>query len=342
MATYTDGRPRAQSPGVPCGAGAAPPRDLPGGCTGGIIRRSDPVRFSARAPQPEAAVPAKPAFHHFSVDVEEYFHPTALAPCYPMETWDALPRRSPRVLPRILDALAARGIRGTFFILGWLAEREPEMVRSIAAAGHEIASHGWEHDLVGRLGPDGFRASVSRSRRVLEEISGQPVAGYRAPSFSIVPGLEWAFDILLEEGYSYDASLFPVTQHPTYGYPSAPRHPHWIERPAGRLVEIPTTTFRTLGRLLPAGGGAYFRLLPLGLVRGGLRQAADAGWPGMFYIHPWELDAWAPEVDAPLLQRVRTFAGRTRSWARLERLFDEFAFGPVADTLVEMAGRDPA
>ena len=131
---------------------------------------------------------------------------------------------------------------------GWLAEREPEMVRAIATAGHEIASHGQEHELVERLGPDGFRASVRRSRASLEDISGQPVKGYRAPSFSIVPGLEWAFDVLLEEGYRYDASLFPVSRHPTYGYPDAEVDPHWIHRPSGRLAEFPATTARLFGR----------------------------------------------------------------------------------------------
>jgi polysaccharide deacetylase family protein (PEP-CTERM system associated) len=275
--------------------------------------------------------------HHFTIDVEEYFHPTAMAPYYPIAQWDRLERRSPAVIERLLGFLAARGIEGTFFVVGWLAEREPAMVRAIASAGHEIASHGQEHELVGRLGPDGFRVSVRRSKAVLEEISGQTVRGYRAPSFSIVPGLEWAFDVLLEEGYTYDASLFPVTQHPTYGYPEADPDPHWIARSAGTLAELPATTARVLGSTVPASGGAYFRLLPYGLVRRGLRQAAGRGRSGMFYIHPWELDDWAPDVAAPWYQRVRTFAGRRRSWARLERMFGEFRFQRVDRTVSRMA-----
>ena len=141
---------------------------------------------------------APPVRHHFTVDVEEYFHPTAMAPHFPMATWDTLPRRSARIVSDILGFLDRHGVQATFFIVGWLAEREPAMVKAIAQGGHEVASHGWEHALVGALGPEGFRSSIRRSRHVLEEISGQPVLGYRAPSFSIRPGMEWAFDILLE------------------------------------------------------------------------------------------------------------------------------------------------
>lgn len=275
--------------------------------------------------------------HHFTVDVEEYFHPTAMAPYFPMEEWDGLERRSPGVVSRLLDFLAERDVTGTFFIVGWLAEREPEMVRSIAAAGHEIASHGYEHELVGRLGPDGFRSSVARSRSILQEITGEEVRGYRAPSFSIVPGLEWAFDVLLEEGYRYDASLFPISGHPTYGYPDADADPHWIERPSGRLAEFPATTATVLGRTLPASGGAYFRLLPPALVRRGLREAEERAAPGMFYIHPWELDDWVPEVEAPRMQMIRTFAGRRRTWPRMGRMLADARFDRIDRTLEEMA-----
>lgn len=274
--------------------------------------------------------------HHFTVDVEEYFHPTAMARHYPMSGWDGLARRSPGVVAKTLDLLDQHSVKGTFFVVGWLAEREPAMVRSIAQRGHEVASHGYEHELVGRLGPDGFRSSVRSSKVALEQIAGRAVLGYRAPSFSIVPGLEWAFDVLLEEGYRYDASLFPVTQHPTYGYPAAPADPHWIDRPAGRLLEMPSTTATVFGSKLPASGGAYFRLLPPALVYRGLRQAAARGVPGMFYIHPWELDDWAPDVDAPWLQRVRTFAGRARCWGRMERLLRTFRFQPIERTVAAM------
>lgn len=288
-----------------------------------------------RAPdQREDSIPSSP--HHFTVDVEEYFHPTALARHYPMSEWDQLERRSPAVIERLLRFLEARHVRGTFFVLGWLAEREPEMVRAISDAGHEVASHGYEHDLVGRLGPDAFRSSVRRSREILREVSGQAVRGYRAPSFSIVPGLEWAFDILLDEGYEYDASLFPITQHPTYGYPEAPQDPHWIDRDGRMLAEFPSTTAKVLSATLPASGGAYFRILPPALIRRGLRQATERSAPGMFYIHPWELDDWVPSIDAPRLQMIRTFYGRKRAWGRLERLLDESAWTSVGRTLDTM------
>lgn len=271
--------------------------------------------------------------HHFTVDVEEYFHPSALAPHFPMQDWDGLERRSPAVIARLLDMLAEFEVRGTFFTLGWLAEQEPAMVQRIAAAGHEIASHGYEHQLVGRLGPDGFRESVRKSKAVLEDLTGQEVVGYRAPSFSIVPGLEWAFDILLEERYRYDASLFPITQHPTYGYPEADRDPFWVERPSGRLAEFPSTTAMLFGRKVPASGGAYFRLLPFGWTRRGLDQAAARAAPGMFYIHPWEMDDWIPEVSAPKVQMWRTFVGRKGTWNKMSRLLTEFRFGSVRDSI---------
>ena len=270
---------------------------------------------------------------HFTIDVEEYFHPTALAHYFPFDCWDALPRRSPAVISRLLGFLEGRSAKATFFILGWLAEREPGMVRDIARAGHEVASHGYAHRLVGQIGPDGFRDSLRRSKAVLEDLAGASVLGYRAPSFSIVPGLEWAFDVLLEEGYEYDASLFPITQHPTYGYPAAEPDPHWIERPGGRLAEFPATTARLVGLRLPASGGAYFRLLPLALVEAGIRQAHARHAPAMFYIHPWELDDWLPAVAAPRLQRLRTFGRLGSPWRRLERLFAGAQFRRVDETL---------
>jgi len=274
--------------------------------------------------------------HHFTIDVEEYFHPTALAPYFPRSEWDGLERRSPAVIHRVLEFLEERNSTGTFFILGWLAEKQPTMVRTILASGHEIASHGYEHALVGHLEPEGFRTSVRRSKQVLEDLSGSEVLGYRAPSFSIVPGLEWAFDILLEEGYSYDASLFPVPRHPTYGYPLQTPDPRWLRREAGALAEFPATTARFLAQTFPASGGAYFRLLPTALVRMGLRQAAKRGAPGMFYIHPWELDDFVPEVAAPRLQMIRTFFGRKRTWGRMRRLFSRFEFTSIATTLRTM------
>jgi polysaccharide deacetylase family protein (PEP-CTERM system associated) len=271
--------------------------------------------------------------HHFTVDVEEYFHPTALAPYYPRSAWGGLERRSPQVIDKLLSFLADRGVMGTFFVVGWLAEREADMVRGIADAGHEVASHSYEHELVGRLGPERFRESVRRSKGILEGLTGNEVLGYRAPSFSIVPGLEWALDVLLEEGYRYDASLFPVSQHPTYGYPAASRDPFPMKRAGGEIMEFPSTTLRILGQTFPASGGAYFRILPPVLARMALRQAEQRDCPGMFYIHPWELDDWIPDIDAPRLQKLRTFAGMRGTWRRMRRLLDAFRFQPISWTL---------
>jgi polysaccharide deacetylase family protein (PEP-CTERM system associated) len=279
--------------------------------------------------------------HHFSVDVEEYFHPSAVEPFFPQDGWEALPRRSPDVVARVLQFLAERESRATFFIVGWLAEREPGMVRSIAAAGHEVAAHSWDHRRVPTQVPADFRASVRRNKRELEDLTGAEVLGFRAPSFSIVPGLEWALDVLLEEGYRYDSSLFPIRSHPAYGYPGAGRDPYFLERPAGRLVEVPPTTLRLAGRTLPAAGGAYFRFFPYRFIRAGLEQAARRGQRGTFYIHPWELDDFAPPTPMPWRTRLRTFGRQSVTWPRLERLFRDFRFQPIADTVRAMSPPAP-
>lgn len=274
--------------------------------------------------------------HHFTVDVEEYFHASAMRPFHPPDGWDALPRRSPPVMHRLLDLLGEQGVRGTFFVLGWLAEREPDLVRRLAAEGHEIASHGWEHSRVTEQTPAEFRDGVRRSRALLQDLSGQPVLGYRAPSFSIVPGTEWALDVLLEEGYRYDSSLFPV-RHPSYGYP-CPRDPHWIQRAAGRILELPPCTLRRFGTTLPAAGGAYFRFLPSSLLHSALEHAESRGQPGTFYIHPWEFDPGFPcPSPSSFLTRIRMKGGTGRTWRRLVRLLDRFSFGPISDSLSRLA-----
>ncbi len=275
--------------------------------------------------------------HHFTVDVEEYFHSSALEHLIPAPQWDGLTRRAPLLVQLLMDRMDTFGVRGTFFMLGWLAGHEPDLVKEIAARGHEVASHGWDHKRVTHQSEEAFRDSVRRTKRFLEDLVGQEVLGFRAPSFSIVPGKEWALDVLLDEGYRYDSSLFPIKQHPTYGYPEGKRDPHWITRPSGRIAEIPPATLRLAGTNLPAAGGAYFRLLPYSLIRGALRSAQDRGVPGTFFIHPWELDQERPQDRVlPRLTQLRLFGGRRRVWSRLDRLFSEFRFGPIADTLSSM------
>jgi len=275
--------------------------------------------------------------HHFTVDVEEYFHATALEPWFPRDQWDDHPRRSPRVMERLLALLEERSVRGTFYVVGWLAEREPEMVRAIARGGHEVGSHGWHHRLVTSQTREEFREEVRRSRALLEELTGSRVSGFRAPSFSIVPGLEWALDILLEEGYRYDTSLFPVRTHPTYGYP-CPRDAHRMERPGGTLVEVPPCTLRVFGVNLPASGGAYFRFLPYGVLRAAFRSSERRGASGTFYIHPWELDPDPPVGAVPFLQRLRSRGTTGDPWTRVRRLLNDFTFRRVDETVDALLG----
>ena len=270
--------------------------------------------------------------HHFTVDVEEYFHVSAFEPRVQRSDWDHFESRVTVSVSRLLELLARHDARATFFVLGWVAQRHPEVVRQIARAGHEVASHGWDHARVTEQSPLAFRDSVRRTKHALEQLIGAPVLGYRAPSFSIVPGREWALDVLIEEGYRYDSSLFPV-RRPGYGYANGRPDPHWLERPAGRLAELPPTTLRRCGVTLPAGGGAYFRLLPYAVARTAFRDCERRGTPGTFYIHPWEIDPQQPRLDVPWLTHLRHYGGLGRTLPRLERLLVEFHFTAIAETL---------
>jgi polysaccharide deacetylase family protein (PEP-CTERM system associated) len=267
--------------------------------------------------------------HHFTVDVEEHFQVLALAPYAPRERWGSYESRVAGSVDRLLDLLARHGATGTFFTLGWVAERQPAMVKRIAAAGHELASHGYDHRRVTELSPAEFRDQVRRTKAILENLAGESCEGFRAPSYSIVAGREWALDILVEEGYRYDSSLFPI-RRPGYGYAAGGRDPHWIERPSGRLLEVPPATLRRLGVNLPAAGGAYFRLLPARLVHAALRDAERRGHPGTFYLHPWECDPAQPRFAVPALTRARHYGGLAGMAARLERLLSEFRFVSIA------------
>lgn len=273
--------------------------------------------------------------HHFTVDVEEYFQVSALESVVPRGEWERRESRVEASVFRLLELLARRGAGGTFFVLGWIAERHPRLVRAIEQAGHEIASHGWGHERVTTQSPGQFRSSVRCSKRALEDLTGTEVLGFRAPSFSIVPGREWALDILLEEGYRYDSSLFPV-RRPGYGYPGARRDPHWLERPHGQLAEVPPATLRRFGVQIPAAGGAYFRIFPYALTRAALRECERRGVSGTFYVHPWEFDPGQPRLRVSLLTRLRHYTGLDRTWERLERLLREFRFTTIASTVAAL------
>lgn len=271
--------------------------------------------------------------HHLTVDVEEFFHSTTLTELVPQARWNAMPRRAPEVVDWLLAELEGRGACATFFVLGWLAEREPAMVERIARAGHEVAGHTWDHRKVTEQSPEEFRISVRRTRDLLEDLTGAPVFGFRAPSFSIGPGMEWALDVLLEEGHRYDSSLFPISMHPGYGYPGAERDVHVIERPAGPITEVPPLTLQMGTVRVPAAGGAYLRFFPYALVRAGLRQAERRGVPGTVYLHPWDLDPGIERIPLAPLHALRLHGGTRAARRRLLRLLDEFRFTSIARSL---------
>lgn len=276
--------------------------------------------------------------HVFSIDVEDYFQVYAFDRLVDRATWDSYPCRVERNTNIILDLLARHGHTGTFFTLGWIAQRYPALVRAIADAGHEVASHGWWHRKVTAMSPAEFREDARAAKDILEHITGRPVLGFRAPSFSITPGVEWAFDVLLELGYRYDSSLFPIKRM-NYGYPKTPPIPHLIHRPRGDLMEFPLATTRVGKLLVPAAGGGYLRHFPYAITRRAFREHSKAGIPGMFYIHPWEIDEEQPRIAAPLLTRVRHYRNINKTLPRLERLMSEFRFTSVARRLSDSSNR---
>jgi polysaccharide deacetylase family protein (PEP-CTERM system associated) len=266
--------------------------------------------------------------HIFSVDVEEHFQVSVFETHISRSSWASLPSRVGQNVDRILAVLDEFGALGTFFVLGWIADKHPEVVRRIADQGHEIASHGWSHRKVTTLSRDEFRDEVRTSRRLLEDLCGRPVRGYRAPSFSIVPSTAWALDILSEEGYRYDSSLFPIRRR-GYGFPGAESTPHLIRCNSASLLELPLATTVLGGLRVPAAGGAYFRLLPYRLTRRAFRECEAAGRTGVFYIHPWELDLGQPRYQATWTARFRHYRGLERTLPRLRELLSEFRFTSV-------------
>jgi len=277
------------------------------------------------------AGPQSPS-HFFTVDVEEYFQVSAFARIVPVEYWNAYPRRLDRTMPVLLEALARAGAKATFFVLGWVAKHDPQVVKRIRDDGHEIASHGFWHQRVSTESPSMFRDDVRAAKQTLEDLTGTAVLGYRAPSFSILHGTEWAFDVLLAEGYTYDSSLFPV-RRPGYGYPGAPTVPHVITRPLGTLLEFPLATLSIGGVKLPAAGGAYLRHFPLAFVRRAFAAASARGEPATFYMHPWEIDPDQPRVPVNAVTRLRHYRGLAHTLARVERLLAEFRFTSIASAL---------
>lgn len=276
--------------------------------------------------------------HCLSFDIEEHFQVSNFASTIPRGDWERLESRVERNVYRILDLLSNRSVRATFFVLGWVAERHPQLIRRLAAAGHEVASHGYGHQLVTEQRPAVFRDDVRKAKAVLEDIIGQPVLGYRAPSFTIKSETQWALPILVEEGYVYDSSIFPVI-HDRYGMPGAVPWCHEISTTSGILWEVPPSTYGILGGRFPVAGGGYFRLVPYSLLRLMLRRVVATGNPLVMYLHPWELDPEQPRMDGPLFSRFRHYLNIEKTEPRLRALLSDFRFGPVRDAIVPIRER---
>jgi polysaccharide deacetylase family protein (PEP-CTERM system associated) len=282
-----------------------------------------------------------------TVDVEDYFQVSALAPAIPRDSWSDREYRVEDNTDRVLAALADHGVHGTFFVLGWIAEKSPGLVRRIAAAGHEIASHGYSHELIYSQSPSEFRTETAVSKNRLEDIIGARVTGYRAASFSITERSLWALDVLIDLGFEYDSSVFPI-RHDRYGIPGASRDPGPISAPSGRtIVEFPMAAAEYFGMQLPVSGGGYFRIFPYWLTRAGLRRIhAQRGQPFVFYMHPWEVDPGPPRIDAGFVSRFRHYTNLDKCEARLRRLLQDFRFAPMRTVLLDRelldaAGRVP-
>ncbi|NGX17080.1 XrtA system polysaccharide deacetylase [Wenzhouxiangella sp. XN24] len=260
-----------------------------------------------------------------SVDVEDYFHVAALSEAIARDDWESMNSRVDASTRRLLDVFDAADTKATFFTLGWVAERHPELVREIERRGHEVACHGYSHQLVYQQTPAEFREETLRSKQLLEDITGAAVIGYRAASYSITAKSRWALDILVEAGFAYDSSIFPV-RHDLYGMPGAQRFPHVLETDAGAsIVEFPPSTARVLGQNVPAAGGGYFRLYPYSLSRWLIRRInQDERQPTVFYLHPWEVDPDQPRVNASWRSRFRHYNNLDRCEERLRRLLNDF------------------
>lgn len=266
-----------------------------------------------------------------TIDVEEYFQVEGMTGVIDRRDWGRLETRAAASTLRILDLLDAKHQRATFFVLGWTAERDPDLVREIARRGHEVACHGYSHRMADQLGVRAFRRDVRRAKRLLEGILGDRVLGYRAPSFSITERTPWAHRVLAEEGFAYSSSVFPV-RHDRYGVPDAPRSPYEVATDAGlSLIELPPLTLRLAGVNLPAAGGGYMRLLPTAVVSHAIRRMNASGAPAVVYLHPWEIDPDQPRLPVGGLNGFRHYVGLGRMHDKLARLLDRHAFGTMAD-----------
>ncbi len=275
-----------------------------------------------------------------SVDVEEYFQVSAFDSLIRQSDWAGYESRIDEPMKSLLDLFDRYDTRATFFVVGWTAEKHPDLVREINRRGHEVASHSFAHQLIYNMTPDGFRADLNRSKQILEDITGEAVLGFRAPTYSITSASLWALDILIDEGFRYDSSIFPI-HHDRYGVPDGPRFPHTIQREKGTIVEFPLSTIRLFGTNVPIAGGGYMRLFPYRFMRWGLRRInRDEGKPAIVYFHPWEIDADQPQQAVGRLTRFRHYHNLRHMQEKIRRLLEDFSFGPVREVLQETPG-DP-
>jgi polysaccharide deacetylase family protein (PEP-CTERM system associated) len=273
-----------------------------------------------------------PIVNALTVDVEDYFQVSGFDRCVERSEWDYLESRVVANTHRVLDLLRNAEVRATFFVLGWVAERYPQLVRAIRRDEHEVGSHGYGHRLVYEQTPRQFRGDLRLARDVLQDVLGEAVTAYRAPSFSITRDSLWALDVLIEEGFTFDSSIYP-TRHDRYGLPGAPPEPHCIQRWVGEIWEFPPPIWRCCGYPLPIGGGGYFRLYPYALTRHGLQAINAAKRPFAAYVHPWELDPEQPRFRPGWLRAFRHYVNLNKTAGRLEQLLRDFHFAPLSESL---------
>jgi polysaccharide deacetylase family protein (PEP-CTERM system associated) len=267
-----------------------------------------------------------------SVDVEEYFHPSEVARFAPMDQWETLPSRVEEPTRRILHLFSQHGTHGTFFILGWVAERYPHLVREIAAAGHEIACHSYAHRLIYDLTPAEFAADTKRAVAAIEDACGISPRAYRAPSYSLVTRSMWALEILIQCGFTHDSSIYPIS-HDRYGIPGFGSNARTLRTPSGPILEVPIAAVKLSGRrVAPVGGGAYLRLLPYRYSAAGIRRLNyEEDQPACIYLHPWEIDPDIPQLAQGWISRLRTYGGLSSMEGKLERLMSEFSFSTLGE-----------
>lgn len=273
-------------------------------------------------------MPDATAKHCLSFDVEEHFQVSAFESPMRRRHWDQFESRVQTNTEKLLELLAKKGVQATFFILGWVAERYPSLVHQIASAGHEVASHGYAHELITSQTPAVFREDIRKAKAILEGILSKPVLGYRAPSFSITKDTMWATQVLVEEGYIYDSSIFPVV-HDRYGVPSANPELHQLSTASGLLWEVPPSTVKCLGVRLPVAGGGYFRLYPYPVLRALLRKLEGEGAPLVMYMHPWEFDPDQPRMEGSMVSRLRHYLNLHKTEGRMRALLEDFSFAPI-------------